>query len=148
MAWHGGSMPRSFRSGLGYTDFIPNVWGGGMLLWILGSFVVSEAVIGITLTALLLLGRTDPLFVVDTLSVIGFAIFAVGFLPLLSKLRHLALEEPAIENKPDEGSTFRRNAGLRLCTFAERFGHLLRAILIGGIVVGTGLGLFYFSGSS
>ncbi len=119
-----------------------------MLLWMLGSFVVSEAVVGITLTALLLLGRTDPLFVADTLSVIGFAIFAVGFLPLVSKLRHLALEESTIKNEPDEESAFRRNAGSRFRAFAERFGHLLRAILIGGIVVGTGLGLFHFSGSS
>ena len=73
-----------------------------MLLWALGSFIISEAVIGIVLTVLLLLGRADPAFVVDTLSVVGFAIFAFGLLPLLSKLRKLALEEPEDKNQSNE----------------------------------------------
>lgn len=117
-----------------------------MLFWILGSFVISEAVVGIALTVLLLLGRADPVFVVDTLSVVGFAILAFGLLPLLSKLRKLALEEPEDENQANEGAEPRRKSGSRLRDFAGQYEHLFRAILIGGVVMGTAFGLYYTSG--
>jgi uncharacterized membrane protein YedE/YeeE len=116
-----------------------------MLLWFLSALALSEAVIGFTLTILLLLGKTGLLFVVDTLSTVGLAIAAIGIFPLLSRLSRLALGEPATE---DEKAAPQAGTGSNFRTFIEQSNHLLRAILIGGIVIGTGLGLFYFPAGS
>jgi hypothetical protein len=112
-----------------------------MLLWILGTLILSEAVTGFTLTILMLLGRTGILSVVDTLSTVGFAIAAFGIFPLLSRLSRLALGEPATKTEPE---TPESETGSNFRTFVKQSSHLLRAVLVGGIVMFTGLGLFYF----
>jgi len=111
-----------------------------MLPWILGSFVISEAVVGIVLTVLLLLGRADQAFVVNTLSVVGFAILAFGLLSLLSKLRKLALDDEDASSQHERAET-RRSAGSRLRDFVVQYEQFFRAILIGGVVMGTAFGL-------
>lgn len=117
-----------------------------MLFWILNSFVLSEAIVGIILTVLLLLGRTSSTTVVDVVSFVGFVIFAGGFLPLLQKLRRLALGEPK-KDKTDQEEAPTEPSRSKLTDFAKKQAKLLRAILVGGIVFGMGLGLFYLTGS-
>lgn len=117
-----------------------------MFLWILSSFVVSEAIVGIVLTVLLVIGKANSTTVVDVMSFVGFLIFAAGFLPLLQKLRSLALIESP-KDKTDEESTSTESSESRLVSLLRQQANLLRAMLIGGIVFATGLGLFYVTGS-
>jgi len=111
-----------------------------MLRWILGSIVISEAVVGTSLTVLLLLGRADPVLTVNVLSVVGFAILALGLLPLLSKIRNLALDDEDAGSQ-HEGAEAELNTGSRLRNFAVQYEHFFRALLIGGVVIGTAFGL-------
>lgn len=45
------------------------------------SLVIGEAAVGITLIALLTLGRTDPLFMANTLTLIGALVLVIRSLP-------------------------------------------------------------------
>ncbi|MCK5247076.1 hypothetical protein KAR02_09270 [Candidatus Bipolaricaulota bacterium] len=117
-----------------------------MLFWILSSFVVSEAIVGIILTVLLVIGKADSRIVVDVMSFVGFLIFAGGFLPLLQKLRVSALlGEPKKDKTDQEEATPTEPSKSKLYDFAKKQANLLRAMLIGGIVFGMGLGLFYLT---
>ena len=116
-----------------------------MLRWILGTFVLSEAAIGIVLTGLLLAGRADQRSIVDAVSFIGFVVFACGLLPLLSKIRKSVSLEPKAEPEGDEDTESDKKSTAR--DFMIKHEKLFRAILIGGIVFGHGLGLFYLTGS-
>ena len=118
-----------------------------MLLWILGSFVMCEAVVGVTLTVLLLLGRANPTLVVDTLSFIGFAILAFGLLPLLSRFRKHVAPKPE-EASPQPEDETRPEVGSRLRTFAGQNAHFFRAILVGGFVMAMAFGLYFIPGIS
>jgi uncharacterized membrane protein YedE/YeeE len=117
-----------------------------MLFWILSSFVVSEAIVGVILTVLLVLGKADSTTVVDVVSFVGFLIVAVGLLPLLHKVRSLTLGEP-MAAEIHVGPTPAEPPRSRLYGFVKKQANLLRVVLIGGIVFGMGLGLFYLTGS-
>ncbi|MBE0636497.1 hypothetical protein IH601_10920 [Candidatus Bipolaricaulota bacterium] len=117
-----------------------------MVRWILGSFVLSEAVIGFVLTILLLLGKADQASVVDVLSSTGFFVFVFGLLPLLSKIRQSMLYEPQ-EPQPDDDPTLKQPSSSGFRAFAKLHANLFRVLLVGGIVFGNALGLFYLTGS-
>lgn len=119
-----------------------------MLLWILGSFVMCEAVVGITLTVLLLMGQANPTRVIDTLSFIGFAILAFGLLPLLSRFRKHPLLKPEKASPQGEEEETRPRAGSLLREFAGRNAHFFRAMLVGGLVMVMAFGLYFIPGSS
>ena len=115
-----------------------------MLRWILGSVVLSEAVIGLVLTGLLLLGKADQAIVVDVTSFIGFLVFACGLLPLLAKIRKNTLyqeKDTQHEGPPVPRLPYRS----RLCAYVLKHSSMLRAMLVGAIVFGNGLALFYLT---
>ena len=111
-----------------------------MLRAILRLFVTAEALIGSALTVLLLLGRTDPMVVSNTLTVIGVGILAVSIAPstMMSTIRRMG--GPTTSSALKEGSSLRGAAiRHRSIGFIDRFGHLIRGVLMAGIVIGTGL---------
>ena len=121
-----------------------------MRRWILGTIVLAEAVVGILLTALLLLGRSDQFAIVDTLSFIGFLVFAGGILPILSKIRKSMLyeSEEESESESEEDGEPSSESASKLQAFVTKYDPLLRAVVVGVIVFANGLGLFYLTGSS
>lgn len=118
-----------------------------MVLWLLSSFALSEAVVGVILTVLLVMGRATPTYVVDVVSFVGFLILAAGLLPLLHKVRGLTLGAPAAEktNEGDEAEAEEVSRS-KAHRFAKKHANLLQTILVGGIVFVTGLGLLYLTG--
>ena len=103
-------------------------------------FVTAEALIGSALMVLLLLGRTDPMVVSNTLTVIGVGILALSIGPstMISTIRRMG--GPTTSSALKEGSSLRGTANrLRSSGFIDRFGHLSRGLPMAGIVIGTGL---------
>jgi hypothetical protein len=116
-----------------------------MLRAIFRLFVLSEAIVGTALLGLLLLGRTDPMFVVNTLTVVGVGVLAFSAAPSMMNSAVQRRGGPMIAEDVKEGSSLRGTATrLKPSGFIDRFGHVIRGILMAGIVIGTGLLLYSF----
>ena len=107
---------------------------------ILRLIVTAEALIGSALMVLLLLGRTNPMVVANTLTVIGVGILALSIGPstMITAVRRMG--GPMTSGSLREGSSLHGAAHrLRSSGFVERLGLLIRGLLMAGIVIGTGL---------
>ena len=96
-----------------------------MLKALFRNLVLCEAVIGLTLFVLVLLGHTDPMTLVNTLSVVGVVMLANGLTYRPARRVYLRVEQ--VEQA--KGLTDR----------AER---TLRAVFQAAVVVGTGLVIY------
>lgn len=100
----------------------------------------AEALIGSALMVLLLLGQTNPTVVSNTLTVIGVGVLALSIGPstMISSVRRRG--GPLYVGRLGESPLDQvGNAKVRSSGFVDRFGHLLRGVLMAGIIIGTGL---------
>ena len=102
--------------------------------------VTAEALIGSALMVLLLVGRTEPMVVSNTLTVIGVGVLALSIGPSTMVTTVRRRGGPLYAGRRGEvpldqvGDVKVRSSG-----FVDRFGHLLRGVLMAGIIIGTGL---------
>jgi hypothetical protein len=115
-----------------------------MLKAIFRLIVISEAAVGVVLTALLLLGQTEPNTVANTLSVIGVLFLIVGIAPSTLSPRWRRLSAPMYAPGIEEGSVVRGRWMRTERGLSERIGYLVRAVIPAAITIGTGLLLYFF----
>lgn len=115
-----------------------------MLKAIVQLIAIGEAIVGGSLTVLLLAGRTDPITVANTLTVAGVVVLLVGAAPSMVSVGFRRMGGPQRATALEVGSGSLKSPSLRTNAFTSRAGSFVRGLLIAGIVIGTGLLLYLF----
>jgi hypothetical protein len=96
--------------------------------------VTAEALIGSALMVLLLLGRTEPMVVSNTLTVIGVGVLALSIGPSIAMS---PVQRMGAKKLKEDFTTQVKDKIVRPGGFADRLGPLLRGVLMAGIIIGT-----------
>ncbi len=116
-----------------------------MLRGFFRAFLWGEAVVGLTLTLLLLLGRTHPETVFNTTAVVGAGIIIALGASAMTGNPQTDRRQGAVPSVAMSVEATTNETQYRISESASRFGRVLQAIIAATTVIGTGALLYFLS---